>query len=79
MYIGMLSIGEGRGGKGRGTFLIKEQWEKSLLSLGAKNSDEHLLHCCKLNALRKIHVHMSLVNKVTSKKCKRTGRLTSQG
>ena len=33
MYIGMLSIGEGRGGgKERGTFLIKEQWEKSLLS-----------------------------------------------
>ena len=37
----------GVGGVRGGTFLIKEQWEKSLLSLGAKNSDGHLLHCCK--------------------------------
>ena len=36
-------------GEGRGeTFLIKEQWEKLLLFLGAKNSNAiYLLQCCK--------------------------------
>ena len=33
-------------GKIGGKFLIKEQWEKSLLSLGAKNSNGYLLYCC---------------------------------
>ena len=33
---------------GGGDFLIKEQWEKLLLFLGAKNSNAiYLLQCCK--------------------------------
>ena len=64
---------------GGGNFLIKEQWEKLLLFLGAKNSNAiYLLQCCK-KKFSKIHVHIPLVNKVTNKKCKRTRRLTSHG
>ena len=37
---------KGQGGEGGG-FFIKEQWEKSLLSLGPENSHGYLLRCCK--------------------------------
>ena len=47
LYINLIPArDEGGGGKGgRGVF-IKEQWEKSLLSLGPENSNGYLLHCC---------------------------------
>ena len=43
MYINLYIRDEG-GGR-RGVF-IKEQWEKSLLSLGPENSTGYLLDCC---------------------------------
>ena len=64
------------GGGGCGEKFVKEQRDKSLLSLRAKNSDGYLLHCRVQNALRKIHIHIPLVNEMTHKKCKRTGLLT---
>ena len=65
MYINLLPT-EGVG-EDRGKFLIKEQWEKSMLSLGAKNSNGYLLHCCAQNALRKIGIHISLENEIQIK------------
>ena len=38
---------KGQGGEGEGGFFIKEQWEKSLLSVGPENSHGYLLRCCK--------------------------------
>ena len=38
---------KGQGGEGGGGFFIKEQWEKSLLSVGPENSHGYLLRCCK--------------------------------
>ena len=46
LYINLIPArDEGVGKGGRGVF-IKEQWEKSLLSLGPENSTGYLLHCC---------------------------------
>ena len=45
MYIYLLPTGGG-GDWGRGTFFIKEQRDKILLSVGVKNSDGYLLHYC---------------------------------
>ena len=45
MYINLIPVRDkvGRGGG----FFIKEQWEKSLLSVGPENSHGYLLRCCK--------------------------------
>ena len=43
MYINLIPARDKWGGGG---FFIKEQWEKSLLSLGPENSNGYLLHCC---------------------------------
>ena len=45
MYINLIPTRDKWGGGGGG-FSIKEQWEKSLLSLGPENSNGYLLHCC---------------------------------
>ena len=47
LYINLIPARDegGREKGGRGVF-IKEQWEKSLLSLGPENSTGYLLHCC---------------------------------
>ena len=42
MYINMIPARDRRGGG----FFIKEQWKKSLLSLGPENSNGYLSHCC---------------------------------
>ena len=47
--------------------VFKKQRDKSLLSLRAKNGDGYLLHCGVENALRKIHIHIPLVNEITDK------------
>ena len=44
MYINLIRDKGQRGGGG-GLF-IKEQWEKSSLSLGPEHSDGYLLRCC---------------------------------
>ena len=45
MYINLIPVRD-KVGRGEG-FFIKEQWEKSLLSLGTENSHGYLLRCCK--------------------------------
>ena len=47
MYINFIPARDkGGGGERGGGFFIKEQWEKSLLSLGLENSNGYFLHCC---------------------------------
>ena len=74
MYINLIPVWD-KGQRGGGRFFIKEQWEKSLLPLGPDSNNGYLLHWCTKIALKKIHIHMPLVNEVTDKMCKRTRRL----
>ena len=78
MYINLIPVWD-KGQRGGGRFFIKEQWEKSLLPLGPDSNNGYLLHWCTKIALKRIHIHIPLVNEVTDKMCKRTGRLTSHG
>ena len=62
----------GGGDGGRGMFVVKEQRDKLLLSVGAKNSNGTSCIILEKNSSS----HDTGEGRVTDKMCKRTGQLT---